>query len=49
MRFIDAHKNDNPSKFDDNISGGGYLLISNSKTESLVSLSETIDLIDCWP
>ena len=30
------------------ISGGGNALTSNSTTEALVSLSATIDFIDCW-
>ena len=44
---IDAHEKEDPSLFDDGSSGGDYTLPLNPTTESLVSLSATIDFIDC--
>ena len=38
----------NPSEHGYGSSGGGYPLPSNSTTESLASLSATIDFIVCW-
>ena len=48
MSYIDAHEKHQPSYFDDNRSGGGNLLPSNSTTEALVSLSTTINLVNFW-
>ena len=46
MCYIDVHEKYHPSTFDDVSSGGGYALPSNSTTEALVLLIETIDFID---
>ena len=46
--FIDAHEKCHSYYFYDGISGGGDVLPSNSTTEALVSLSATINSIDCW-
>ena len=48
MCYIDTHEKQNPSSFHYVISSGGNALPSNSTTEALVSLSETIDFIDFW-
>ena len=48
MCTIDAREKINPSEHDDGISGGGYPLPSNSTTEALVLLGETIYFIGCW-
>ena len=45
MCSIDAHEEENPSKYDDGSSGGGYMLPLNSTAEALVSLSATIDFV----
>ena len=48
MFSIDAHEKQRPSYVYDGISCGGHSLPSNLTTESLVSLSATIDFIDFW-
>ena len=48
MCSIDAHENINTSEHYDGIRGGGYPLPSNSATEALDFLRETIDFIGCW-
>ena len=48
MCSFDAHEKKHPSSFGGGSSGGGYVLPSNSTTEALVSLSETINFTDCW-
>ena len=47
MCSIDAHEKQQSSFIDDGSSGGGNNLPSDLTTESLVSLSETIDFIYC--
>ena len=47
MCFIDAHEKHQPSYVDDISSGGGNELQQNSTTDALVSLSATINFIDC--
>ena len=42
------HMKNNPPKHDDGSTSGGYLIPLNSATESLVSLSATINFIGCW-
>ena len=48
MCSIDAHDKYHTSYVDDGSSGGDNVLQSNSTTQSLVSLSATINFIDCW-
>ena len=48
MCSIDAYEKQQPSSVDDSISGGGNAPPSNSTTESLVSLSATINFIYFW-
>ena len=48
MCSIDAHEKYHKPPFNDGSSCGRYALPSNSTTEALVSLSETINLIDFW-
>ena len=47
MCSIDANEKNYPLVHDDESSGGGFPLRSNSTTEALVSLSLTIDFIGC--
>ena len=48
MCSIDAPKKINPSEHDDESSGGGYPIPSNSTTEASDSLIATIYFIGCW-
>ena len=49
MCSIDAYKGENkPYSCDDGSSGGCCPLPTNSTTEALESLGETIDFIGCW-
>ena len=48
MCSIDAHGKYHQSSFDYGNSGGGCPLPSNSTTEALVLLGETIYFISCW-
>ena len=48
MCSIDAHEKQHPSYVDDVLSGGGNTLPSNSSTEALSSIGETIGFIDFW-
>ena len=48
MCSIDVHEKNEPSCFDDGCSGGGNALPSNSITEVLFTLRESINFIDCW-
>ena len=48
MCYIDDNKKNIPLVHSDGISGGGYPIPLNSTTEALVSISTTIDFIDCW-
>ena len=48
MCYIDAHEKQYPSCVDYSSSGGGNALPSNSTTEALSSIGETIDFIDFW-
>ena len=48
MCSIDQHEKYPTSSVDDSGSFGGNVLLSNSRTEASVSISVTIDFIDCW-
>ena len=48
MCSIYAHEKQHPSFVDDGSSVGGNALPTNPTTKALVSLSATIDFIDCW-